>query len=373
MMWGQGNFNPFNGVVAKSTAGEAQQVLLNVLAWYRARISRIVLTTWLSMAIALSLDHYIRHIDYQSNMFSCFFFIEFRTISQSNYDDFPAWMRCPNVPAWYIASLVPCWLLFPVTLPFFRSCLKFPKAWPLLPMLLLLAVASYAPVSALTSKDPAPMNMANYMFYFPPAQFADFFAGAAAAALAKSHQPAFKRWLAPPTKPQTGLAALGASWPKMLLSCLVVASMVAVAVIFLQPVDADRKKEAALYHTGTLPMCFFLYSSVVSAGSGLTTMFLRSTPLVSLGQYALYVYLFQMPYVEFFTWASTGGGKAELQQANAPPWRALTSDAFVFYLGTLWILSALYAEFVEAPVAAMLPVLWKKVSGCMGKPQLKSK
>ena len=80
-------------------------------------------------------------------MFSCFFFIEFWTISQSNYDDFPAWMRCPNVPAWYIASLVPCWLLFPITLPFFRSCLKFPKAWPLLPMLILLAFASYAPVS----------------------------------------------------------------------------------------------------------------------------------------------------------------------------------------------------------------------------------
>jgi len=345
-----------------------------VLGWYRARISRIVLTTWLSMLLGLILDHYILQIDYKSNMFSCFFFLEFWTIGQSNYDDFPAWMRCPNVPAWYIASLVPCWLLFPVTLPFFRSCLKFPKAWPLLPMLLLLSAASYAPVQALIKKDPLPMNMPNFMFYFPPSQFADFFAGAGAAALAKSHQPVFKRWLTAPTKPQTGLAAIAGMWRGILLSCLVDACMVAVAAIFLQPVDAaDRAKEAALYHSGTLPMCFFLYFSVVSSGSGLTTLFLRSTPLVSLGQYALYVYLFQMPYVEFFAWAATGGDKAELQMPNSPPWRSLTSDSFVFYLTTLWILSALYAEFVEAPIAAMLPGLWKGITGLFGRPQQKQK
>ena len=40
--------------------------------------------------------------------------------------------------------------------------------------------------------------------------------------------------------------------------------------------------------------------------------------------------------------------------------RALPADAFVFYLGSLWLLSALYAEYVEAPVASAMPTAWRE-------------
>ena len=128
--------------------------------------------------------------------------------------------------------------------------------------------------------------MANFMFYFPPSQFADFFAGATAAALAKSHQAIFKRWLKPSVQPSAGLCTAFCSFlPRLILSCLVDACFLMIALIVLQPVNVDpvaltnttdssasfllvasldsaAKKEAALYHTGTLPMCLFLYLSV---------------------------------------------------------------------------------------------------------------
>ena len=47
------------------------------------------------------------------------------------------------------------------------------------------------------------------------------------------------------------------------------------------------------------PIALYLYSSVVSGGKGLSTAFCRWPALVSLGRYALYAYLFQMPYAEF--------------------------------------------------------------------------
>ena len=40
---------------------------------------------------------------------------------------------------------------------------------------------------------------ANLMFYFPPANLADFYLGATAAALAKLHRPAIRRWLKKPS------------------------------------------------------------------------------------------------------------------------------------------------------------------------------
>ena len=85
----------------------------------------------------------------------------------------------------------------------------------------------------------------------------------------------------------------------------------------------------------------------------------------------------------------------ELQQPNVPPWRcaphgrrarepsappclglmphrqihspasavparrrALSTDAFTFYVIALWVLCGLYAEFIETPIATLVPKLW---------------
>ena len=120
-----------------------------------------------------------------------------------------------------------------------------------------------------------------------------------------------------------------------------------------------RRSDASLYHTATLPIALYLYSSVVSGGKGLSTAFCRWPALVSLGRYALYAYLFQMPYAEFYAWAASGGSHFELQQPNVPPWRAFHTDSFTLYVVSLWLLCGLYAEFIESTVVDALPSLWR--------------
>ena len=41
--------------------------------------------------------------------------------------------------------------------------------------------------------------------------------------------------------------------------------------------------------------------------------------------------------------------------------RAFRTDVFMFYVTTLWALCALYAEWIESPIAEALPALWRYV------------
>ena len=379
MHWGQSTFSPFaqpKGSEAEGALAGAKRVGGNLLGWYAGRLGRIIATTWVTMLLTLIVEAALYKMTYPAgSVFSCLAFVEFWQIGRSDYDAFPAWMRCPNTPAWYIAALVPCWLLFPLFLPILRACNRLPSGWPLWMLLLLLCGISHLPVQALIKEDPPPKQMPNYMMYFPPAQFSDFFAGAVAAALAKAHQPWFQRWLAAPATPAASWRArLQQLWPTFFITLLVDSCVLAMGFVIFQRVAVGdravnatvRRADASLYHSATLPIALFLYSSVVSGGKGFSTAFCRWPALVSLGRYALYAYLFQMPYAEFYAWAVSGGSHLELQQPNVPPWRAFHTDSFTLYILSLWLLCGLYAEFIETPLVDALPALWRccrRVSG----------
>ena len=74
-------------------------------------------------------------------------------------------------------------------------------------------------------------------------------------------------------------------------------------------------------------------------------------------RYALYVYVFQEPFVYCLNTIITGATTASAH---------LDGDLFLFYVVTLWIFSAIYAEYIESPFCEFLyklPALMSKAGG----------
>ncbi|KAL3913046.1 MAG: hypothetical protein SGPRY_008124, partial [Prymnesium sp.] len=208
----------------------------------------------------------------------------------------------------YIASLIPCLLLFPFFVPITRFCSTPRRSWLLWLLLLSLCAASYLPVHLILNQPHIPLHPSNSLFTFPPAQFADFFAGATAAALAKRHRPLLRRFLAPSsTSASLFPDVVHHWWRRALTSLLSDACIVAMGFVIFQPVyqgdiahDQHNRSvpemirsDASIYHAATIPIALYLYLSVASGGLGLFAALCRHPALVSLGPYSLYAFLFQ--------------------------------------------------------------------------------
>ncbi|KAL3894945.1 MAG: hypothetical protein SGPRY_013663, partial [Prymnesium sp.] len=324
MFWGQSTFSPVPSKLRElGPLRGARVVVGNLLFWYASRLGRLVLATWVTMLFAMLLERALYGWIYKSSMASCFFFLELWLIELDDFDAVPSWQRCPNTPAWYIAALIPCWLLFPLFIPVARACKRFPGSFPLWTLLLLLCGVSYLPVLSALKRNPLPVNLNNYMWYFPPTMLCDFFAGASVAALAKAHQPSLKSWLALPSGPHRPLHRV---LRRLLVSLLVDASLLSLGFLLFQPLpegddENARKQNASLYHLATLPIALFLYGSVASGGLGLLAALFRWPAFVAIGRYSLHAYLFQMPLAELYAYIVSAGTKLQAQNENAPPWR----------------------------------------------------
>ena len=340
--------------------------------WYVARLHRVLVAYWAAMLLTVAVEHWAAGTVYPaSRLLPC----ACLTATWDTSRAIPNWRLCPNGPAWYIAALVPSWLLFPFIAPLLRQAARLGGV-PLALLVLILCLLSYLPVATVMSWpgfDKPDSNGGNLMFYFPPANLADFYAGAAAAALAKLHKPAVTRRLGVPDvgakqpqpqqqqqqQQQQRLGAHGgllAGWRRRwapiawgLTTDLCMGLFIKLAAHGV----SDHAGEMALYHSSTLPVACYLYLSVASGGLGLTSGFLRHASLVALGEYALHVYLFQEPFAQLFAYCLGTEGKLE-GQFSTTPWRALRSDAFVAYVVALWAVSGAYVAWFEGAVLGVL-------------------
>lgn len=342
--------------------------LAHLYRWYVARLHRVIVTYWVAMLLTMAVEFWAaRTVHPLSELVPCAFLV---ATWQANAT-IPNWRSCPNGPAWYISALVPSWLLFPFAAPLIRLGMRRHLGWPLLVALPLLSALSVLPVSY-TMRQPGfdrpDANPANLMFYFPPANLADFYAGACAAALAKLHRPTVARLLAVTTAPPANYTTILWAWRHRAEIVWAWAADIAIYTFVRTALRAmaGAAAETALYHSATLWVASYLYLSVSSGGLGMSTGFLRCVPLVSLGEYALHVYLFQEPFAQLFARALSDSGRLDHQWSTSP-WQSMHANTFVLYLVALWSLAAAYVHWMEGPCLLVLRRLFCACGGSVAK------
>jgi len=113
------------------------------------------------------------------------------------------------------------------------------------------------------------------------------------------------------------------------------AVLAAIMVVFVGDPRSDSSNEAFFAMErcmALLAAVYFLFSSAGQCGRGLVQAVLSHASLASLGNYTLYVYLFQEP----LFWSIDM--VIPLQHS---------AEGFVFFVLLLWLLAGLYAENVE--------------------------
>mmetsp|Transcript_67438 Transcript_67438/g.135383 ORF Transcript_67438/g.135383 Transcript_67438/m.135383 type:complete len:273 (+) Transcript_67438:313-1131(+) len=252
----------------------------------------------------------------------------------------------------------------------------------LVAIILSLWIVSFGPIVVLFAAQGFRLTWAQYAtdFLWPPAQLADFMIGAAAAAIALRHaeqdhvargscasalmaeeagsssSSAFSGTSTDSDASSGGLVCW-ASWAHCTAlqracrhSCsralLADASFaIMAAAVLLSPPPATHAEcqtdwNALFSHEWALAIAAFLYGSAPAGRGGLFAQLLSHKALVALGAYSFEVYLFQWVLVAIF-------------HCIFDEW-PLSSEVFMAFLLTLWLVSGLYVEWVAAPMTRVV-------------------
>ncbi|CAE7447732.1 unnamed protein product [Symbiodinium necroappetens] len=288
------------------------------------RIGRVALTTYFAMLAAVGVLAVQTHIPSWRHMVRCFLFVE-TWLQPENW--------CPDGQSWTIAALLPSWLLYPSMKHLVGLMEKKYGALGLLQLLLALWMISAGPslVVFLLQDGFLTNKQHNLAYLWPPSQMPDFAIGVIAATLAKRHDASSAKSGLPP------------AWLRGLLADL--SLIIIFAVVLLVPSSGYHEGWEPLYNHSLGPLwALFFYGSAASQGSGISACTLGMAPLAVLGRYSFEVFLFQQPLFNAFEILWIAGMNEVL-----PMWGFAT-----IFLVTLYTLSAIYAECIEAPFVSSL-------------------
>jgi hypothetical protein len=235
-----------------------------------------------------------------------------------------------------------------------------PKGWPLMLLLPVMAFISYMPVIECLVEIGADHNGTlggswyNYIENAPQAEMPDFYCGVIAAAIAKLYYKPVTKWFDATTAEHSFMRRYLAP-----LGCALAADgMVAITfwrILHYVPEDSNEADYDWLYvinyHSATLPISLFFLITSVTGGCGLTCRLLKTPALVSIGRYALYAYVFQIPASRLFYGALMGGPTDEEFK--------LDGDMFMWFIVMELGVVAAYAECIEEPLANAIHTLAK--------------
>jgi peptidoglycan/LPS O-acetylase OafA/YrhL len=352
MYWNHGRFSFAPALAsADSVLGKAFACVVAWLWWIVSKLHRVMICSASGMYFALFVTKWIEGAGATYWFFGLTFGFYFH--QWANWGQTDGGFPYPNGSMWYIAAIFWSWVLFPLVVPFVRALTRppcGPRGWPIALLLPVMAFVSYIPVLGLISEldltyhngmwihnGSLSGSWGNVIQDSPESQMPDFFCGVGVAALAKIYKPVFDKWIGA----QEPMRKFGV---KLLLGLVSDGLIAIVFHIIITPDgtygdDVDYWfKRVSCYHTATLPLSLFLLLCTLSDGAGITGQILRWKPLVDLGRYGLYIYVFQSPsaslYNDIFDPDSTGRAQ-------------LNGDAFLFFFVSLTAFSAVYAEYIE--------------------------
>lgn len=290
--------------------------------FYVRRILRVLLTTYLAMGVAAALMIATAQPPDGAHMLRCILFVE-------------SWLQpenwCPNGQTWTIAALLPSWLLYPAWRWLLEAVEARGGARGLAVLLLGLWASSLGPSLFLFLLQGGWLSMRqhNYAYVWPPSQLADFAVGATAASLARLHG-------------SESSGGPGSWWRGCLADVALALILVAITCV---PYSGYHVGWEPLFNHALAPvLATFLYGSSADGCSGIAAWVLSRRPLVRLGKYSFEIFLFQQPLFSAFEVLWIAG----LNEV-APKW-----CLGVLFMITLFVLSGLYAEHLEAPFVQWL-------------------
>ncbi|CAJ1357652.1 unnamed protein product [Effrenium voratum] len=287
--------------------------------FYVRRLGRVVVTTWLAMALGLGvlLVQLRGHCPDLGHILRCFLFVE-------TWRDPIDW--CPNGQTWTVAALLPSWLLYPATCRVIMA-LNRGGCGALLLAAVGLTVLSLAPMLVVFCRQGFWLTNAQgvWSYVWPPSQLPDFALGAVTAQLARE------------------LGGCGTLADASLL--------LAALCCFLIPSSGAREGWEPFFGHALAPL-FAAFLGAASGRAGLAARLLRSEALVALGAFSFEVYLFQYPIHELFVAAGDISGTFSMR--NTAGEYNNNSCGFVIFGFWLWLSSGLYCEFVESRLVGWL-------------------
>eukprot|EP00930_Biecheleria_cincta_P017226 TRINITY_DN13757_c0_g2_i1.p1 TRINITY_DN13757_c0_g2~~TRINITY_DN13757_c0_g2_i1.p1 ORF type:complete len:454 (-),score=58.56 TRINITY_DN13757_c0_g2_i1:21-1328(-) len=302
-----------------------------IAQFFVRRLGRVVLTTYLAMFLAVGVMAVQTQPPEWGHMARCMLFLE-------------PWLQpeewCPDGQTWTIAALMPSWLLYPVSKRLLWLVEVRGGTEGLLLLLLGLWTCSLAPSLVVFSLQGGYLSnrQHNYAYVWPPSQLADFAIGMVAASLARRHEP--------------GAGSAGDARGAVLMTNSQVRGFMAdcsmafvFAAVLLVPSSGYHEGWEPLFNHALGPLlAAFLFGSTAAGGSGVLAWLLSARPLARVGKYSFEVFLFQWPFFSTFEiiWLA---GLDEL----LPIWTLAAT-----FMVVLYIVSGLYAEFVEAPFVKWL-------------------
>ena len=371
-------FVVLSGFVTHWVYGRPERWDGRLLRFYARRLDRIVLTSWLGMlailvmellslsypgAGLLARDEHEAHRYFHAHenvsdvldperLLGCFSFLRWYYAPGETFD----LVDCPNLPTWTVAALILCWLLYPLL----RWLLV--KAWDRgaaagIAACSLLASSWLVTIVTLIALWAAhgftfPTDRQHDMgYYWPPANVGDFCLGVAAAALV--HRAESSAVTAAEATPLLGASGPGAtasrqrrlvlwaraSWAMILADAAAITT--AATIVALPDIGPHRTgPEALLDHAFAPLLAAWIYGSSVGPDTGLVGRLLRQPAFAWPGKYAFHVYILWYPLRAFI-------GIYTFLDLTRP------ADAVTALL-IHWIVSALYAEYVEVQLVRLL-------------------
>jgi hypothetical protein len=359
MQWTHGSFSYMPAWLSKeSNCGKFLACCNATLWWWLIRLSRVVLAGCAGMAVAWFVDIYYWYASGTDASSIPGFFISVvgfwfhMWTMQRAYDG--GWIY-PNAVLWFIAAIFWSWVFFPIFTPLIRVLGKppvGPKGWPLMLLIPIFAVISYIPVweclheIGWTHNGTLGGSWYNYIENAPQAEMPDFYLGCIAAAVAKMYKPQVTKYLESTTSEHS-------LWRRFVaplachLACDAMAAIVIWRSLHYVPNDSEESDYDYLYvenyHAASLPIALYFLFSTVTGGYGIMTVMLKSAPLVAIGRYALYIYVFQIPISRLFYGAFNGGPTEDDIK--------LEGDQFFLFVIIEGAFAAAYAECLEEPFA----------------------
>ena len=361
-------------------------------SYLHARFEYLILPTWISMTLATLITASPLVYGYSPlRLLSCFSFVEnwlhfYHGGLESDQDThgFGA-SYCPNHPSWFTAALVPFWVMY---LPFARFASAVER-WGGgtglgVAAFVVWALFSYGPVLAIylsAGESSEWENTAgkyrdqffkpgvkeypfNLVMTFPPMQLADGCVGVLTAQLARRHRLSNARAgdkneeevsLLPTVSSSRGLPTKRRSVRLGVMSDVAVLGLM--AITWLAPSclwEECRRLQNNDHHLTTPLWALLIYSCATTNGAGLALGVLGHPSLVSLGEYSLWIFLFQEPLA--CLWGFMAPSLVSYS-ATLPPYGQMPGDAFLFFVISAWTLTVGYAVHVE-------PIIRRAVRTC---------
>lgn len=289
------------------------------------RLGRVALTTYVAMLGASALLTFTATFPSTRHLVYCLLFVE-------PWMDPEDW--CPDGQSWTIAALMPSWILFPVTKRVLSSIERLYGVRGLLWTFFLLWCVSLGPSLMIFGLQGHITNVQHNLAYvWPPSQVPDFMLGMIAAMLARHEAPSW----------QVNQGLVLSDWERGFLAD--VALIGVFAAVLLIPSSGYHEGWEPLFNHALAPLLgIYFYGSAAAKGAGLSACLLTLPPLAQLGKYSFEVFLFQQPLFSAFEVLWIGGLNEIL-----PKWVLA-----VAFMVTLYLLSGLYAELIEAPFVRWL-------------------